>query len=135
MPTDEFVDWLKPDEMPASGSEVAVSIAQSATRTSLFPDQAVVASTPEFMEFIFLRNNPVALRQTVEIVNSNGVSVEVRVKNTDVKPRLTDIGHVRLGLSPAVELAFAVVKHALDQGAVSAPDLRKRLNSVLKSAK
>lgn len=135
MSDENTLDWITAETMPSAGSNLVVSITQSPTRTTLFPEQTVVASTPEFMELIFLRNEPVALKQTAQVVSTGGTSAEIRVVGTEVHPRLTDIGHVRMVPGPALDLAFTLLKHGVEGGTTTFDDLLKRLTDEFQSPK
>jgi hypothetical protein len=116
---------IDPARVPTVGDEVALPVVQSATRSTLFPDQAVVATTPDFLELVLLRQEFVIVRQKGKVVKVNDDIFGLDIVETDTRPQMYDIGHVRFALNNGVDLAIAVLaqvvkNNGMDKGALLA---------------
>jgi hypothetical protein len=116
---------------PALGDEVLLPVVQSATRSTLFPDQAVVSSTPEFLELVLLRQEVLILRQKGRVVESSPGEFGVQIQGTEVRPTLYDIGHVRFPLAQGVELALSILGHVVKNNGMDKSELLARINAAM----
>lgn len=101
-----------PPEMPEVGAEIRMDIFPSPTRTTLFPEQCVIAGGGTWVEIIFMRNDVVLNTQTAKVKAVTDGLMELEVHAAGMAMQLTDLGHVRLAIKPSVELAVNLLKHA-----------------------
>ena len=114
--------------MPAIGSEIMMPVSQSPTRTTLFPEQVIVASAgKEFLELMFLRNELSLPVQQGRVKSHSGGRAEIEVTNSPIAAQLTDIGHVRLAPETCLQLVVNTARHLIQFHDVDANDLIRRL--------
>jgi hypothetical protein len=98
-------------DKPDVGSEVVLPIVQSATRTTLFPDQTIVSGVAEFVELILVRQEWVVVRQKGKVEATASDHFDFKITNTEGRAQLYDIGHVRLQSAVAKDMAIAIFQH------------------------
>lgn len=117
--------------LPQVGSEITVPVVASPSRMTILPELAVIASpVPGMIELIFLRNELTVPVHSF-IVGEGGVGGAVMMNPgaAQVTPQLTDIGHVRLPVNTAVELAALILAQARDQQGFDIQESLSRLSA------
>lgn len=123
--------------LPQIGSEITVPVVASPSRMTIFPELAVIASpVPGMIELIFLRNE-LAVPVHSFIVGEGGVGGAVMMSpgTAQVTPQLMDVGHVRLAVNTAVELAALILAQARDQQGFDIQESLSRLSASRPDAK
>lgn len=111
------------------GDELLTRVAISPTRTSYFPDQAVVISNTDFIDLVLMRQEISIRTQRGRVKNVTEDAVQIEFQPEEVTYDLTDIAHVRLNERAAFDMAITVLNQAIDAGAISRKDIVKRLQS------
>jgi hypothetical protein len=121
-----------PQTGPAEGTEILIPVLQSPTRTTLFPDQTIIATaSPEFVEVVFMRNEIHLAAQRGVVRKSERDTIDVEIKDAQIGAQLTDVGHVRMPVAAAVDMALNILRHA---GANHGVDLAEAISSLTNSS-
>lgn len=118
--------------LPEKGEELSMPIAQSATRTTLFPDQAVVTSTPGVLEIALLRQEWVLVRQRGKVTSIEDDTFSVEIVGTDSRPQLYDIGHVRFNIGTGIDLAIGILAHVAANNDIDNSELMARITAAMR---
>lgn len=116
---------------PSLGEDFTVEVVPSQTRTTFFPEQAVVFARgqPE-IEIVLLRQEVSLKSQTGTVTAENGNSLEVVFTPKVAVPELVDLAHLRMAFGPSVDMALSILNLAVVQGTHTRDDLLNRLQSL-----
>lgn len=98
--------------IPAVGAPISMAVQQAPSRTTLFPEQFVVAASPNDIQIAMLRFEMVPISQqgvVNEVGDDGGFGVEVQ--STAMNGLLFDIGHLRVSPETARGLAALLIEH------------------------
>ncbi|TAJ67411.1 hypothetical protein [Brevundimonas sp.] len=100
------------DKGPSVGEKVNMAVVPSPTRTTIFPETTVVLmAEPDKVELVFLRREVAIISQIGEVTRNSEGTFDVEVKDTAVAAQIHDIGHARLKVGPAIDLARLIIHH------------------------
>jgi len=111
------------------GDELLTKVAVSPTRTSYFPDQAVVLTTAGFIELVLLRQEVSIRTQQGRVKAVTDDAVQIEFQPHEVSFDLMDIAHVRLKQGAAFDMAITVLNQAILDGTIRREAVLKRLQS------
>ncbi|MNV46718.1 hypothetical protein D3C71_1385610 [compost metagenome] len=121
-------DPNSPDR-PSVGDEILVPVHQGAVRTTLFPDQVVAVTSPDFVELVLLREEFVVRAQRGVVIGTSDQEVEIEFTPHSFRPEHFDIGHVRLKRSIAFDTAMTIIMQQIEAGLISHDDVLQRLRT------
>lgn len=121
---------------PKVGDQMNVNIYQSPTRTTLFPEQFVVANRVDALQVMLLRMDPIPVIQegVVKEVNLDAGTFEFEGTRTRVEGRLTDLGHFVVASDTARQLMKLLFKNLVENHAVHPDALLAELTAELSDA-
>src|SRR5579859_6982227 len=116
--------------LPEIGSTVTMPVFQSATRTTLFADSAVVASAESGdAEIVFLRRELVSIGQQGEVTKHESGDATIQVTGFQFQTVTHDIGHVRMNVNGVLDLAVSILAHAGKAFGTTADEIAERLRT------
>lgn len=125
-----------PSDLPEVGTEVLVQVLQSPTRTTLFPEQSIIASAgSEAVEIIFVRNEIMMSAQRGKVRSAKAGGIELEIVAAPMMAHLTDIGHVRMPVQASIDLALNVLKHVVINHGIDPKALSARLTKEVRKPK
>lgn len=117
---------------PKAGETLSLPIVSAPMRTTLFPESTpLVSISPDAIEVIFLRNEVVFTAQNGVVVDRSdqGGHVEVEMELAAPTVQMLDLGHVRLPVKLATDLAVNMLSHMSEHHGISLPEVIARLQS------
>ncbi|MEW6537956.1 MAG: hypothetical protein AB1448_05140 [Pseudomonadota bacterium] len=99
------------------GDDVVITIVPSATRTTLFPEQgAVFGRGLGSLEIILLRQEVALRTQIGTVMDHEGHQLRLDFRPGVLDSEMVDIGHVRMDIEPAVDMAMGILSLAIHNG-------------------